>query len=164
MRRSILVGFGLLLALVVVNVNVNRFEHILSTGTPVLLPLAPVDPRSLMQGDYMQLRFALADDISALLDKEDGSSPGAAYAILRLDDRGVGHLQRLQVAPEPVGSGEMAVRFSVRDGRVKLLTDAFFFEEGKAEHFAAARFGQVRIDGNGTAILAALHDANLAPL
>ncbi|XOT97907.1 GDYXXLXY domain-containing protein, partial [Alcaligenes pakistanensis] len=29
-------------------------------GQTVLLELAPVDPRSLMQGDYMSLNFALS--------------------------------------------------------------------------------------------------------
>ncbi|MFX7329222.1 GDYXXLXY domain-containing protein, partial [Acinetobacter baumannii] len=32
-------------------------EMLLKEGQLVLLPLAPVDPRSLMQGDYMALRY-----------------------------------------------------------------------------------------------------------
>ncbi|KIG15596.1 putative membrane protein [Enhygromyxa salina] len=38
-------------------------ERVLSTGQTVLLPLAPVDPRSLMQGDYMILRYELEDEL-----------------------------------------------------------------------------------------------------
>src|SRR5690606_10833586 len=48
---------GLLLILAVVNVGIWQRERILATGRTVVLALAPVDPRSLMQGDYMALRF-----------------------------------------------------------------------------------------------------------
>jgi len=42
-------------------------ERILSDGRVLLLELAPVDPRSLMQGDYMALQFAAVDDIRKAL-------------------------------------------------------------------------------------------------
>src|SRR5205807_976804 len=38
-------------------------ERLLAEGAPILLELRPRDPRSLMQGDYMELRYALADVI-----------------------------------------------------------------------------------------------------
>src|SRR5262249_40120335 len=34
-------------------------QHVLASGTSILLPLRPRDPRSLMQGDYMELRYNL---------------------------------------------------------------------------------------------------------
>ena len=45
-----LVGVGILVA---VNVSIWQKEQLLDHGKVVLLPLAPVDPRSLMQGDYI---------------------------------------------------------------------------------------------------------------
>ena len=35
----------------------------LATGKPVVLKIAPVDPRSLMQGDYMVLNYAILSEI-----------------------------------------------------------------------------------------------------
>ena len=39
-------------------------ERIKTNGERIFLALAPVDPRSLMQGDYMALRFEIATHIS----------------------------------------------------------------------------------------------------
>ncbi len=43
--------------------NIIKNESILNDGETVLLRLRPVDPRSIMQGDYMALRFSLGDDV-----------------------------------------------------------------------------------------------------
>ncbi len=44
------------------NWGIYQREQLLTQGRIVLLELAPVDPRSLMQGDYMALRFRVAVD------------------------------------------------------------------------------------------------------
>ena len=62
MSRKPSIGLGILI-LCIINVLVYQKEQHLSNGEVVLLELAPVDPRSLMQGDYMRLRFALAGTI-----------------------------------------------------------------------------------------------------
>ena len=49
--------------LVAVNGSIVAKERIKTHGERIYLELAPVDPRSLMQGDYMALRFALAESI-----------------------------------------------------------------------------------------------------
>src|SRR5690606_24345673 len=49
---------GLAIVLLVVNTGIYQREQILQQGQTAVLALAPVDPRSLMQGDYMALRFA----------------------------------------------------------------------------------------------------------
>ncbi len=55
-RYKFLIGLNLLLVLVAFNYSVYTKEKTLEAGTLVLLELAPVDPRSLMQGDYMVLK------------------------------------------------------------------------------------------------------------
>ena len=45
--------------LAVFNVAIYRNERLLASGETLYLELAPVDPRSLMQGDYMRLRYAV---------------------------------------------------------------------------------------------------------
>ena len=50
---SILIIANLVLLLVYFNWSVYQKEQTLKEGQLVLLQLAPVDPRSLMQGDYM---------------------------------------------------------------------------------------------------------------
>ena len=43
--------------------NIIKNESVLNDGEIVLLRLRPVDPRSIMQGDYMALRFSLGDEV-----------------------------------------------------------------------------------------------------
>ena len=54
-----LLAAGLVLVLAVPNALVVQKERLLASGTPMLLELAPVDPRSLIQGDYMRLDYAV---------------------------------------------------------------------------------------------------------
>jgi len=68
---------------------VRGYEQTLSGGRMVLVELAPVDPRSLMQGDYMALAFvidrALAERWSDA--RELGEAP-PRFAYLALDAEG----------------------------------------------------------------------------
>ncbi len=54
---------GLLLIIVIMIMNVAKYETHLATGDTVLLALAPVDPRGFMQGDYMTLSYALEREV-----------------------------------------------------------------------------------------------------
>lgn len=57
-----LVGIFVIALLGAVNYKVQQFEDVLATGKPVVLKIAPVDPRSLMQGDYMILNYAILSE------------------------------------------------------------------------------------------------------
>jgi uncharacterized membrane-anchored protein len=141
---------ALLLVLGAVNFSIAAKERIRTGGELILLELAPVDPRSLMQGDYMALRFSLASEISS---KTSGSAP------LLVDARRIATLD-----PDAAASG-LRIRYRVRNGRVWLGTNAYFFEEGTAERFTGARYGEFRIDReSGEAVLTGLRGTNLEPL
>jgi len=59
----------------------------------------------------------------------------------------------------------MELRYRIRKGRVWLGTNAFFFEEGTAERFRTARYGEFRVDrASGEAVLVGLRDERLAAL
>ena len=59
LRISIL-WVTLLIALGFVNYAIFQKEELIENGQPVFLRLAPVDPRSLIQGDYMALGYEIA--------------------------------------------------------------------------------------------------------
>ncbi|MCL1480922.1 MAG: GDYXXLXY domain-containing protein [Marinobacter sp.] len=63
LSRRIIGLLALLVALAMVNLSVFQKEQQLAHGKVVYLDLAPVDPRSLMQGDYMALSFAIGQEI-----------------------------------------------------------------------------------------------------
>jgi uncharacterized membrane-anchored protein len=162
--RRLAIAAAIALVLAVVNREILAKESIRRDGTVILLELRPLDPRSLMQGDYMALRFALAD---ALADDAGGElrparltgEGGFAFAPIRVDASGVATLA-------PPGTSEpLRLRYRIRGGQPWLGTNAFFFQEGEAERFAPARYGEFRLDARtGEAVLVGLRDAALKPL
>jgi uncharacterized membrane-anchored protein len=157
-RTRILIAVGLVLVLGAVNVSILGKESIRRDGVVVYLDLMPVDPRSLMQGDYMTLRFRLAQDIAATV-KTLPAEGGTALAPVNIATNQVGSLA---LASE---QGNVRIRYRIRKGQVWLGTNAFFFEEGKDRQYASARYGEFRVDPtSGEAVLVGLRDAALNPL
>lgn len=156
MRRIVAVAAGVLI-LAAVNWTLHSRERLLAEGRVVLLELAPVDPRSLMQGDYMALAFAVANEPALRRAPIDGRM------IVALDERGVGRFVRRDDG-SPLAPGEIALRYRVRDGRVKFATNAFFFQEGRARDYAGARYGELRVSPSGEVLLTGLRGGALEPL
>ena len=160
MRRWIALAAGVVI-LVAANYTIYRREALLSGGRVVLLELAPVDPRSLMQGDYMALRFRVTD---AILDRaRAGGANRDGFLILLLDERGVGTVARVDDRT-PLASNEVRMRFRIRGDTVRFATDAFFFQEGTAQRYENARYGEFRLDAAGDSILTGLRGKDLEPL
>ena len=152
--RIVVIG-ATLLVLIAVNGSILAKERIRSNGERIFLELAPVDPRSLMQGDYMALRFRLAEEVDAW--RAGGERGRLRTAPLGLDDR--------RVATLAAGDGSLEIAFRVRGGGVWLGTNAYFFSEGTGDRYTMARYGEFRIDpSTGEAVLVGLRDAELNPL
>lgn len=157
---AVLAPVAVALSLVVVNVGIRDKEALIADGRVVLVPLAPVDPRSLAQGDYMQLAFALPP----LPDVAPGPAP---QVVLRLDPRGVALPLRLEpadAAPGPLSADDVRIGLVEKGGRWVLVTDAWFFAEGQGDRLASAKYGEFRVSPDGRALLVGLRDAGLAPL
>jgi uncharacterized membrane-anchored protein len=148
MRKAIVIAAGLAI-LVLVNFSIYSREQLLSGGSVVLLQLAPVDPRSLMQGDYMALRFAVANEIRSRVGKEEAHD---GHVVLALDEKRVGSFARIDDG-RPLAANEVRMHYRLRDGRIKFATNAFFFQEGEAQRYENARFGEFRVGDDGESIL-----------
>ena len=155
---------GLALVLVVMTMNIAKYETHLATGDTVLLALAPVDPRGFMQGDYMTLSYALERDVFAALNRDPGSYPTneQGYVIVTLDKHNVGQFVRLASnnQPENLATNEMAIHYRIRNGSMQLATNAFFFQEGHGEAFEAAQYGLFRVNDKGEPLLTEMVDSN----
>ncbi|MET3497130.1 GDYXXLXY domain-containing protein [Variovorax boronicumulans] len=155
----VLTGVGTLL---VANGAIFEKENIIRNGQPVFVQLAPVDPRSLMQGDYMRLNFALPDRWSRSDSPEGGRRP---TVLVRPDPRLPStYTLHLPSAGEPRQNGDLEVPLSAKDGSWVFVTDAWFFKEGDAERFTHARYGEFRILPNGSALLVGMADEQLRPI
>jgi uncharacterized membrane-anchored protein len=160
MVHKLIVIVAGVLVLALVNIVVFQRERLLEQGRVVLLELAPVDPRSLLQGDYMALEFRAALDARSHL-AEASRADGAL--VVAVDERGVGRFMRRDDGAA-LGTTEVRLRYRVRDKRVRLVTNEWFFEEGRAEAFAKARYGEFRVAPDGEALLARMLDEKLQPL
>ncbi len=167
---------GTVLVLGVANVAIVQKERILSDGQTVLLELAPVDPRSLMQGDYMSLNFALSQNLSALswgLPKDALAKMDAQQWVVvavQLDENKVAQLkgvylerdgqERLWTEEGPVAEPSDVMRLRMRRHRSNWTpgTDAWFFAEGSADRFDAARYGEFAVVEGGQSLLRAMLD------
>jgi uncharacterized membrane-anchored protein len=108
----------------------------------VFVELAPVDPRSLMQGDYMRLNFRIPSEPQL-----DGVVTGTRPRVVaRRDARGIASLVRLDDGT-PLLADEVAIELTPKNGRWTLVTDAWFFREGDAARWAKAKYGEFRVDG-----------------
>jgi uncharacterized membrane-anchored protein len=104
----------------------------------------------------MALRFAVSRDVS-----RSGQADGRM--VLAVDNDGVARFRRLDDGT-PLAADEARLRYRVRNGEVRLATNAFFFEEGRGGDYQKARYGEFRVAGDGDAILTALRDVNRAKL
>jgi uncharacterized membrane-anchored protein len=167
-RRIVVIVAGLALVLGAANYSIEKYERLLAQGRSVILELAPVDPRSLMQGDYMDLRFFVADELDPWRhrNRDSDSEPSLTdgYLVLTPDSRGVFGLLRVQAELQPEAEPEQVLRFHFRDGRVRVVTNAYFFAEGQAERYEQARYGEVKVNEKGEGLLLRLLDENLQPL
>lgn len=140
--------------------GIGEKEAIITGGRRVFVALAPVDPRSLMQGDYMALRFALPD-----VSKAPSPQSGATlYAVGTIDGRGVVTLTGASPTLPSPADDRIAFVLGVKNGRWLLGTDAWFFKEGTAQSWGAARFGEFRVTRDGQAILVGMADEQLKGL
>jgi uncharacterized membrane-anchored protein len=141
-------------ALLLVNVLIVQKERVLAGGETVLLELRPADPRSLMEGDYMALRYRVADRDSP---RRNGR------LVVRLDDRRVASFVRFD-DKTPLRPGEKLLRYREREGRLRLGAEAFYFQEGHADRFQRAAYGELKVTPGGDSVLVGLRDKNLDPL
>jgi uncharacterized membrane-anchored protein len=147
--------------LAVANTGIWQKEDLIAHGRPVYVELAPVDPRSLMQGDFMQLNFRMPAEVEAGL--QGLTTSQRPRVVARRDERGVATLMRLEDGAT-LGDDELLFELTPKDGRWLLVSDAWFFREGEAQRWQPAKYGEFRVDASGKALLVGLRGAHLEAL
>lgn len=158
MLRIILVLAGLGLVLGMVNYSIQQKEGVLANGQLVLFQLRPLDPRSLMQGDYMRLRYA---DVSAPKTEVAMDMPPQGTVILKLDENNVAAFSRRDDGSALL-DGEFRMQYKLwrSEGTLRYGAKSFFFQEGDAKLYEQAKYGVLRVDAAGASVLVGLADEN----
>lgn len=126
-------------------------EQLIANGRTLYLELAPVDPRSLIQGDYMRLRYAIVSDRNL---------PERGALVIHIDNNNVGQFVRLHNPSTTLAENEYLLKFRYRNRWEGVLIGAqsFLFQEGQAQEFDKAEYAELRLTPDGTVILVAMRD------
>ncbi len=148
--KGILFWGTALLVLATVNLFIFRKENILANRRTILLRLAPRDPRSLIQGDYMILGYSIARDVR--IPKDQLGRKGRI--VVSLDENNVAHFVRIHKG-ESLQDGEHLLFYRNRGG-LRIGAESFFFQEGDAELYSRARYAELNVDSSGASVLVGL--------
>ena len=166
MNKLIVIVTGILI-LVAINYSIWQKERHINEGEMINIALAPVDPRSLMQGDYMALRYSLGNDIQDAIQQKarmvqserDDYFTSSAYVVVELDANNQAHFVSLY-DNMPLLAEQRILEYRVRNEIVKFASNAFFFAEGDEPLYRNAKFGQFKLNKQGEVLLVSMLDAN----
>ncbi len=140
----------------VINYQIFKKERTIAEGRIVLLKLVPVDPRSLMQGDYMRLRYQIADRIKMkpFHYKE--------LVVVRLDKHDVASFRKFYNGGLLLPNEQLIVCRNKRTPQIG--ADSFMFQEGHGNIYSNAEYGELKVDKEGNSVLVGLRDKNFKRL
>jgi uncharacterized membrane-anchored protein len=151
---KIILLISVFLVFIAVGTSVKSREDLLTSGEIFLFRLAPVDPRSIMQGDYMNLNYQITRETDAK------NIPSRGYIVFLPDSQNVAKKVRFQKKPAPLSSNERIIKYYGHKRDISIGSESYFFQEGDARLYAGARFGGIKVASNGTSILCGLFDEN----
>ena len=156
--RNALLWLFALLVLIAANGLIIQKENLKANGQVIFLELAPVDPRSLIQGDYMRLRYAISREV------EDRNSDRDGYIVVRKDKNNVARYVRIYDSKTPLAQDEILLRYRQRRYDVNIGPESFFFQEGHAKYYNNAHYGEIRVSSTGEVLLVGLRGEKLEEL
>jgi uncharacterized membrane-anchored protein len=167
-------------------------EKVVANGQTFLLELAPVDPRSIMQGDYMILNYDILSNLdssaSAIQNLEMQNQTNAqndnenletklifpsleiknknGLVILKMDQNKVASFVEFDNQNRQLKSDEIKVKYISRKAQSKfwIAPESFLFTEGEAEKYELARYAELKVSEKGDVVLIGLMNQNFDKL
>jgi uncharacterized membrane-anchored protein len=149
-KRMVFVA-NLILLLLLINWMIIQKENTIKNGELVLLELYPLDPRSLMQGDYMTLRYEMTR-------QWENNIETRGFCIVKKGENNMAAYSHLQANKTPLKENEVALKYYKSGYNVKIGAESFMFQEGQAETYQEARYGGLRVESSGSAVLVGLYN------
>jgi len=178
----------IIITIIVLGVIVYAFQvkaerdRLILTGKEILLELAPVDPLSLLQGQYMIINFALEREEIEIKDQEVNSDRirinhnESARIVLRYNESGVASFNRFEDG-QLLASNEMLFKIKRRTDRkyingevskyfyrINVEQESFLFKENTEKKYEEARYGVFKVGPDGDFVLVDLADKDLNKL
>ncbi|MGG1657906.1 GDYXXLXY domain-containing protein [Brevibacillus sp. NRS-1366] len=158
-RKNVFLGAIILLQFAIIGYQVWNSESILAKGATVKLELAPVDPRSLLQGDYVRLAYTISS-----LPHEEFSAGKKIRVVLRKQENGLydysGYYEQNGVWNKSYTAQPSDVIINGNTlgyERVEYGIESFFVPEGTGlEIERSAKYAIVKVGAKGDALLESL--------
>ena len=173
----------IIITIIVLGVIVYSFgvkadrDQLILTGKEIMLELAPVDPLSLLQGQYLIIDFKL-EDAEIEFDENEINSEKVSYGyrhhriVLSYNELGVAKFNRFE-DDQPLNSDELLfkVRRAIRRNNTKYFykidvsQNSFLIEENTEKKYEEkAKYGVFRVGPDGDYVLVDLADKDLNKL
>lgn len=158
-RRRVILVLIILLQFLLTGYQVYSSESILSKGATIKLELVPVDPRSLLQGDYVRIGYTIST-----LEGEDFSSGEKIRVVLRKQSDNVydyaGYYETAGKWNKPYTAEPTDVIINgktVGGSQVEYGIESYFVPEGTGLVVERnAKFATIKVGANGDALLESL--------
>ncbi|MEH7222668.1 GDYXXLXY domain-containing protein [Bacillus sp. JJ1566] len=154
-----LIGLILLLQIGFLGYQIGSNESLLKNGKEITLELAPVDPRSVMQGDYVILRYEIAE-VNELKNVHSGNR---VYILAKEDKDGIYQREEILTSIDPkkyqLAEDEVLIAGKYNGyNEVILGIESYFVKEGTGLDLQRdAKFAKVKISKNGNALLETIY-------
>lgn len=158
----LLITIVIVLQLGIIGYQTTRSETLLATGASIKLKLAPVDPRSLLQGDYVVLNYDIATPPPSSMNplQEEDWKRGKVKIVLTPGSQGVYVANRLYQNGEKLSNHEIVLNGQWDGSRIQYGIENYFIPEGTGRTIEQnARYAYVRISRNGDALLERLAES-----
>ncbi|MCF6343329.1 MAG: GDYXXLXY domain-containing protein [Devosiaceae bacterium] len=149
MKAYLNLGFAILIIAAFI-FSISGKEKIISDGKTIYLALAPVDPRSIMQGDYMRLRYEI---------ETEKTKNKTGYLILELDDKNIASFVKFDDGTI-ITLKQIMFKYIAKGSRVNIAPSSFLFQQGLREIYQTAEYGIFKITGKQH-LLVGLADGDL---
>jgi uncharacterized membrane-anchored protein len=134
--------------------TISKNYNLVFCGQTLLLELIPIDPRSLIQGDYMQLRYAVESKVPI---KEIENYSG--YIVVKPDENNVAQFVRVYAGENLAPDEKLLHFYKSQYSFTQLHPNSFFFQEGRAKYYQDAKYGIFKFNGVKDYLLVGLANA-----
>ncbi|AVQ30020.1 GDYXXLXY domain-containing protein [Fusobacterium varium] len=152
--KKIFVVLNLLLLMIVFGYSVIKEEKNLKKAT-FYIKTVPVDPRSLIQGDYMVLNYDIAESA-----RMEIGNIRKGYIRIKINDLKIAEFIRIDEEYLPPSNNEISIQFQKNGSNIDIGVNSYLFQEGTGNKFQKAQYAEVIELKNGKLRLKNLLDKN----
>ena len=151
-----IIALLVLLQVMAMSLQIGKSEWLLAHGQLIKLQLEPLDPRSLIQGDYVRLRYTISEpEIFDVMDHASTSKNKITIVLAPNLATGVYEYRRVYTKGETLAPGEVRLNGNKTGYKgIEYGIETYFIPEGTGHVYERdAKFAEVKVSAGGDAIL-----------